>query len=160
MNSNIQKILFAVIFIILIFVLAVVYKQQLAINKLQNSTLASTAGAQVKPPSLAETLKRNAINQKTISGTMKEIAADFLTVDAEIVDVSKIQEGVDYVKTPLLMIQKTFKVSIAPETKFPQKQKSDIMVGDKLVIYTDKPPYGNDALKAMVISPASQSGLR
>lgn len=150
-----QKILFAVVGVILLFVLAVLYKQQLAIKKLQSSNAASAGSTETKSPGLAEVLKSNVLNGRKINGTVKKTTADYLVVDAEIIDASKIQEGVDYAKNPLPKIQRTFKVLLTPDTKFVKKDKVSIAVGDKVVVDTDASPNLNEELKAISITIAN-----
>ncbi len=160
--SNIpQKVLFAAIVVALFFVGLVDYKQQSAINELEKTILSLPGTSQSQQPdqppkSLAETIKANAKNDKSFIGEVKEIADDYMMIDATLVDLSKLEEGNDYSKGILPMVQKTFKVFIAPETKFSQKQRSEIKIGDQMVVYADKSPYENDEMKAMAVSPSLQ----
>jgi hypothetical protein len=156
-NYNFQKILSGAIVIILLLVIFVDIRQQTAINELKKSLLVASQASQSQTSkktqeTLAETIITNAKKSKSFTGDVKEVAGDYFMIEATIVDISKIQAKKDYSNEAPPMIQKSFKITLSPETKFLEKKKTDIKVGDKVVVYSDKSPFENDELKAIMIS--------
>jgi hypothetical protein len=92
-------------------------------------------------------------NTKSITGEIKEIADNYLMVEAEIIDLSKLAD-VDFSKSNVQLprINKTFKVMIDEKTELPVKKLSDLkMFGRKAIIETNELIYKVDEFTATKI---------
>lgn len=156
--TNFEKIMvlaFSILAVIVLFIGALVFRQQKTINAFAKNTATASNQAAVqvpvkKSPSLAEATKQ-------FPGTIESILGNQLTISVKLTDFSKpkdpekfknSQEPMNFTPDDFEIISKSMTVNTDGKTIFDKKILVDLKVGDKVYINSDKSPYTSDTVTA------------
>lgn len=165
MEKNLQNILLIVFIVLLLAGGVFIFFQQRDINKLKNQGFGvnafnlqdSGAASEAKIPSyrVAATEKTISESVKDISGKITAVSGKTLTIEADIVDFSKLADlpEVDLAKPidTLPQTKKSFQVSTDDKTQFAGKAMEMISVGDTVKIFANELVYETNNLTAAKI---------
>lgn len=156
-----QKILLAIGIVIIAAAVIIIFFQQKAINEIrsqlapakQSSQPASGASQNYNRPELEKMIK-------IFSGEIKAISGNYLTVEAQLIDLSKPKNS-DKLKSgqriPLLggdfgTLTKTFKVLVDEKTVLEAKKLADLKIGDMVRVASNESIYDNSEITAFSVS--------
>jgi len=170
--NNFEKILVAVIILIILVAGFVLYFQQKSINRMENyiqqqqgalgvnqtangpnTVKQQTVVEQEDQGRAAASIKENLIkNTLDIIGEITQISQGTIIVKAEIVDLSAIKD--DYFSNPpkKMVTDKTYKIDFDNNTLFDPMKFSDLKIGDKIQAFSDKPILKVDEFLAKEIT--------
>lgn len=163
MQDNIAKIFIGILTMIVILGGFLLYQQQQSITDLrrripQASNAVGEEGSSAPLQSVGanfnqaeETRKQLREKTKDIFGEVREISLGSLTVEAQIVDFSKL-DAVDYSQpTALPTISKKFRVKVTSNTVYAYGEFSGLKVGSEVQILSKEPIYDTSEITATKI---------
>ncbi|MFA6285572.1 MAG: hypothetical protein WC643_03545 [Parcubacteria group bacterium] len=164
-KSKAKYILIAVIVLVLLIIAGFVYQQKMIVNlknevggidrpTMRNQTgIASASTISAVQNSIADSTKE-------LEGTVTAKNDNLLTIEAVIVDFSKLSGLHDSAlkqTDSLPNSKKTFSVKIDANTIFSELKMDDINVGDQVIVFTNNPIYKTDDLTASKVLVTSSS---
>lgn len=153
MQNKSQNILITIIIGLIIIGGFLLYQQQRSIADLEKQILGGTASVSSEPMIFneAEKIKKELKDETSIRGIIKQILDGMLIVEAEIVDLSKL-DNLDYSESvELPALQKSYGVELDEDTVFIEGQLSDLKAGDFVFILSNKSIYDTDELTAVEV---------
>jgi hypothetical protein len=162
--TNFEKIILTVVgvlFVIVLFFVAIVFRQQKTLNALSgraagaSKQLAVPASVKKNNPPLTEVIKM-------FSGTIESISENQLTVNVQLPDFSKPKdpekvksagsEPVNLSSSDFETLDKKITVNISIKTVFDKKTLAELKTGDMVSVTSDKSPYSADTVMAEKIT--------
>lgn len=158
MENKIKYILTAIIVLIVGLIAFSVYQQRAITNLKQeivsgNSLNNNVSGSDL---SLYQAVKKNLEDSaKEIKGVIASKSGNLLTIQAEIVDFSKLsgltKEALGENISTFPMTKKNYEVSVSDKTQFESLKLGDLSVGMTVVVDSDNLVYKSDQLNALKV---------